>query len=606
MLAVPAIVGAPVTMGLGASPASAAEGRPDVHDPGEVLASLRFGMFVHFNPSSVRGREIGWGRNAYRPGEPPYNQYRDPSVKADPVYDAAYREFLPERDWATKLAATAKAAGMKYLVFTAKHHDGYPNFRTDNVRRSFYTDFARTPMGRSGRDLTREIATATRDAGLKFGIYYSQRDWTQPDYVRGDYAAYYDYMLEHLVQLLTKYGKVDFMWYDHIPYADMAPFRPPLLNTIPRDLQQNILVNDRGYDTMGFEPVPPTLAGDYSTPEQRIGAFDPLRPWESCITITPGVWAWQPDLPTRDMTSVVETLVATSTGDGNLLLNVGPMKTGYIEDAAATTLREVGAWMAEHKASIVGTRGGPYRSGAVGGATYRDKTIYVHITDTIKPFKLRLPALNARVDSVSTLDGRAVPFEEDSNGDLLVDVAGLSKIGPDLVLELPVERKLTPEFATRETLAWHVVKPGTNLAAGKPVRQQSTGHGGVPERAVDGNTNGDWAAGTTTHTEVTREPWWQVDLGGPADLGQVWIYNRTGGDYGLRLSDFWVMASDTDFPPGDLATVRSAPSVTAVRIDGAAGDFRVVDLNGTGRFVRIQLESDNQALSLAEVEVYAR
>lgn len=105
---------------------------------------------------------------------------------------------------------------------------------------------------------------------------------------------------------------------------------------------------------------------------------------------------------------------------------------------------------------------------------------------------------------------------------------------------------------------------------------------------------------------MTREPWWQVDLGGPADLGQVWIYNRTGGDYGLRLSDFWVMASDTDFPPGDLATVRSAPSVTAVRIDGAAGDFRVVDLNGTGRFVRIQLESDNQALSLAEVEVYAR
>lgn len=128
------------------------------------------------------------------------------------MYDVAYREFLPEKDWATKLADTAKAAGMNYLVFTTKHHDGYPNFRTDNVKQSFCPDYAETPMGRSGRDLTREIAEAARGAGLKVGFYYSARDWTQPDYGKGDYGTYYGYMMAHIRQLLTQYGKGDFLW----------------------------------------------------------------------------------------------------------------------------------------------------------------------------------------------------------------------------------------------------------------------------------------------------------------------------------------------------------------------------------------------------------
>jgi alpha-L-fucosidase len=300
MAAVTAAASGPALILGSPTPAAAADaGTPggglEVHDPGNILASLRFGMFVHFNPSSVVGREIGWGRNAYRPGEPGGNQYKDPSVKTDPVYDVAYRDFLPETDWAKKLAATAKAAGMNYLVFTTKHHDGYPNFIASNVTRSFYRDWADTPLGRSGRDLTQEIAQAARGAGLKVGFYYSPRDWTQLDYVKGDYDTYYEYMMEHLQHLLTKYGQVDFLWYDHIPYADMTPFRPPLLNTIPRALQQGILVNNRGYSSMGFEALPPTLAADYSTPEQRIGAFDPVQPWESCITITPPEWSWQPN-----------------------------------------------------------------------------------------------------------------------------------------------------------------------------------------------------------------------------------------------------------------------------------------------------------------------
>ncbi|GAA0899215.1 MULTISPECIES: alpha-L-fucosidase [Streptomyces violaceusniger group] len=582
----------------------------DGSDPeavGTILASLRFGMFVHFNPSSVVGREIGWGRNAYRPGEPPGNQYPDPSVVSDPVYDVAYRDFLPERDWASRLAATAKDAGMTYLVFTTKHHDGYPNFRTSNVTHSFYADYADTSMGRSGRDLTREISKAARDAGLKVGFYYSPRDWTQPDYVKGDYGTYYGYMMEHLQQLLTEYGKIDFLWYDHIPYAPMAHFRPPELLTVPRELQPGVLINDRGYNTMGFEPLPDDLAGDYFTPEQQVGAFDPTRPWESCITITPPDWSWQPDHDTSDVTTVVKTIVATAVGDGTLLLNVPPTRTGYPEDEVTQTLGEVGRWMATYKRAIIGTRGGPYHPSNIGGATYRDRTIYLHITGDTHPFPLRLPALKATVKSVATLaDERAVPFIKDDKGDLLLDLSKLTRTGPDLVLTLAADRKLTVEDVTSGAISWDIVRPGRNLAAGKPVKQHSTAFGGVPERAVDGNTDGAWSSGTITHTNDATEAWWQVDLGSSTDIGQVWLWNRTDPCCSERLNNFWVMASDTGFTSGDLTESSTAPGATAVRIDGPAGDMRVVSLNGRGRYVRVQLEANNTPLSLAEVEVFAR
>ncbi|MFI1092588.1 alpha-L-fucosidase [Streptomyces sp. NPDC020917] len=608
--AVPVVAGSPAWAQSGTQQAAAAHAAGlDPTNAGNVLASLRFGMFVHFNPSSLLGREISWGRNAYRPGEGPGNQYQDPSVKADPVYDAAYRSFLPEPDWATKLAATAKAAGMTYLVFTTKHHDGYPNFRATNVARSFYSDFADTPLGRSGRDLTREIAHAARKAGLKFGVYYSPRDWTQPDYAKGDYSTYFTYMMEHLQQLLTQYGKVDFLWYDHMPYTDMAVFRPPLLNTVPRGLQQGILVNDRGYNTMGFQSLPDTLAADYTNPEGYVGAFNAIRPWESCITITPGSWAWQPNHPASDYPTVVQMLVQSAGNDGNLLLNVPPTSTGYLEDDVTTTLKQVGRWMSTYSAAIIGTRGGPYpsRSG-VGGATYRGTTVNVHILGDLVGFNVRLPALNAKVSAAVTIDGRRVPFTEDTNGDLLLDLTGITKPGPDLCIKLTVAHAMTSEYVTRKALSWEIVKPKTaNLAKGKPVQQHSIAYGGVPERAVDGNTDGTYTDGSVTHTsETANQAWWQVDLGASTDIGQVWVYNRTDTPYNLRLSNFWVMASDNEFTSADLTASRTAPGVTAVRIDGPNGDVRPVDLNGRGRYVRVQLEADATPLSLAEVEVYAR
>ncbi|MFD0443150.1 alpha-L-fucosidase [Streptomyces indonesiensis] len=458
LAAVPAVIATgPAARALGGAPQSGSQGADvRVNDPGGVLASLRFGMFVHFNPSSVVGREIGWGRNAYRPGEGPGNQYADPSVKSDPVYDTAYRSFQPETDWATKLAATAKAAGMNYLVFTTKHHDGYPNFRASNVQRSFYADYADTPMGRSGRDLTREMAEAARGAGLKLGFYYSARDWTQPDYGKGDYTTYYGYMMEHLKQLLTRYGKVDFLWYDSIPYADRQPFQPPQLIDVPRKLQPGILVNDRAYSNMGFQDVPKDLTGDYDTPEQQIGGFNLTRPWESCLTITPPHWSWQPDVPASDFPTVLQGLASAAVGDGNLLLNVPPMKSGYLEDRITSTLHQVGQWMRQYGYTIVGTRGGPYRSSGIGGSTYRNSKIYLHITDESRPGRLRLPRLNATVKSISTLNDVPIPYSVDAQGDLLLDMSKFTAHFPEYNLKLDVDRPMSPAFVTDRAISWDV------------------------------------------------------------------------------------------------------------------------------------------------------
>lgn len=461
IMAVPAVIATgSVARALGVSQSLVGSAvAPSADDVGKAMASLRFGMFVHFNPSSVVGREIGWGRNASRPGEAPGNQYRGTET-TDPIYDGAYRNFLPEADWATKLAATAKAAGMTYLVFTTKHHDGYPNFRADNISRSFYPDFADTPLGRSGRDLTREIADAARGAGLKLGFYYSPRDWTQPDYGRGDYATYYTYMMEHLRQLLTQYGKVDFLWYDSIPYVDRQSFRPPEMLTVPRELQPGILINDRAYTNMGFQnSMPQELTGDYSTPEGKVGAFDIVRPWESCISITPKMWSWVPGEPMSDFPAVLKNLASTAVGDGNYLLNVPPTKTGYLEDRVLSTLGQIGAWMGSNKQTIIGTRGGPYRAGDIGGATYTGSTIYLHITSELRPARLRLPALKATVKSITTLDGgRPVPFTTAALGDLLLDLSGFTKTASDFILQIAVDRPMSPEFVTDRPISWNMAE----------------------------------------------------------------------------------------------------------------------------------------------------
>jgi alpha-L-fucosidase len=575
-------------------------------DAQEALAKLRFGLFVHFGPASITERETGWGRQAYRAGktDETTSPYNDPTKLFDPVYDVAYKSFLPAKGWAENLADVAVSAGMKYLVLTSKHHDGFPMFRAGNYAKSFYPDLPTTPLGKSKRDLVDEVAIACRSRGIEFGLYYSGWDWTSPLVVAGKYDEYYDYMMSHLKQLMSKYGEISFLWYDGIAPADLSVYRPPTFHSVPRNLQAGLLINNRGY-ALGWADPQPALAGDYSTPEQRVGAFDVARAWESCITIG-DQWSWRPNESVKSLETIVKTVISTATGDGNLLFNVGPKPSGEVDKPQRDRLAEVGQWMKSYGAAIYGTRGGPIRPSSIAATTFKDATMNVFLFKRPRDKDLlTVPNLNNPVVWAKTPKGKAVPFTVRRDGRVDLNLAGLDiAAGPVELVHVKYRDPLSHEYLSTELIT-DPVRPG-NLALNKPATQISTDYGGEAARAVDGNTDGNYFNNSVTHTAVdAKEAWWQVDLGASAPIGDVEVYNRTDGGFGSRLSDFWVIVSDNPITAQDLATARTGAGVSAKRQAGIAGTPTTLNFAGaSGRYVRVQLENQSGPLSLAEVSVY--
>ena len=144
-----------------------------------------------------------------------------------------------------------------------------------------------------------------------------------------------------------------------------------------------------------------------------------------------------------------------------------------------------------------------------------------------------------------------------------------------------------------------------NVALGKAAIQSGSDFGGIASRAVDGNTDGDFASGSVTHTDQTRTPLWEVDLGQVYDISQIEIYNRTDNGLGSRLTDYWVLVSDIPFVSGNLDAARNEPGVLSFQNPGTAANVETVLVGGSGRYVRIQLAGINDILSLAEVRVFA-
>ena len=276
----------------------------------------RFGLFVHWGPVSLKGTEIGWSRGGERRG---YGS-RGTEIPVE-VYDNLYKRFNPTQFDANAWVATAKAAGMKYLVFTSRHHDGFSEFDTQA------DDYKITsPDSPFRRDVVKELAAACHRAGLRFGLYYSQPNWHHPDAFTDRHANYQAFLKTQVRELLTNYGTVDILWFDGLGKS-AKDYDADALNTMARKLQPRILINNRD-----------GLAEDFDTPEQEIGKFQYDRPWESCITICEQ-WAWKPNDQMKTLKECLETLIRCAGGDGNLLFNVGPMPDGRIEPAGGAAQR---------------------------------------------------------------------------------------------------------------------------------------------------------------------------------------------------------------------------------------------------------------------------
>jgi alpha-L-fucosidase len=346
----------------------------------------RFGMFVHWGPVSLKGTEIGWSRGGERRG---YGSRGNEVPVAD--YDNLYQVFNPTNFNAGEWVALAKAASMKYLVFTSRHHDGFSMFDTA------LSDYkiTNTPFG---RDPIRELADACAKRGdVKLGFYSSLLDWHHPAYrFRQEsglaWSDYLEFLHGQVRELCTHYGELACMWFDgdwprhaidesNAYFAAGGSFEYDRLYDMIHTLQPDaVVINNRhdkplpGEDVQGFEQDLPGLnTAGFNT----ASIFD--LPLEVCMTINDH-WGYSADdRNTKSTQHLAHLLVRSASVGANYLLNVGPTPLGEIVPLHAERLRGVGEWLVANGESVYGTRAGAIAPTAAAVSTRNGDTHYVHI-----------------------------------------------------------------------------------------------------------------------------------------------------------------------------------------------------------------------------------
>jgi alpha-L-fucosidase len=522
-------------------PTPAAQPSWPAADPAAVARwqALRFGMFIHWGPVSLTGREIGWSRGAETPVE---------------VYDNLYKQFNPTNFNADDWTGIAKAAGMKYLILTTKHHDGFCLWDTKQ------TDYniMHTPFH---RDVVKELSQACRKQGIAFGTYYSVCDWHHPDFPltspggrvrreKSDLDSYNRYLLAQISELIANYGPLLTIWND-IPQE----FQGRGANTIKlaRSLQPDILLNNRTGD-----------GGDYDTPEQRIGKFQMDRPWESCMTISAhNVWAWGGAKDgVKSLKACLEMVIRGAGGDGNVLLNVGPRPDGLIDPEQVSRLKEVGAWLARNGESIYGTRGGPWKPTQSIASTRQGNSIFLHI---LRPDDglIELPALPGHIKSAALLGGGKVEFTQ-NNGKLNITVPKASFDAIDTIVRLELDGP---------ALDLPVLSFAPAIKAKASNTYQNDDQYG-PQQAFDHDPETRWAT-----DGGTKQAWISADLGQARAIVGVRI--QEAAPYAGRVQKFEFQYRDGDdwktIFTGDRIGARFEKKFDAV----SAQEFRLNILDAT-------------------------
>lgn len=366
----------------------------------------RYGMFIHWGPYSVAGRGE-WIMNREKMSRAEYTNNCVLPWKAE-KYNPAH--------W----ARLARAGGMKYVVLTTRHHDGFALWDTDT------TDFNAARMG-PGRDLLPEFVAAVRAEGLKVGFYFSVADWTHPDYpdafardwpeswpdeeARKRFVAYYKVQLG---ELFTRYGKIDMLWYDGcIP----GPTDGDGVNAFVKRLQPGILINNRNGG-----------AWDFHCCEQTIHPAPPGTNWEACMTLNTS-WGYHAgDHQWKDARTVIQLLAETAAGAGNLLLNVGPRGDGSIPGPSDKIIREAGRWLEQNGEFLPGSGRSPFAWFTSGRLTTRGNRVYLHLFHS-PGHEFTLAEIGNRVLSARWLaTGQPLTFRQQADGRLVF---------PELPVPLP-------------------------------------------------------------------------------------------------------------------------------------------------------------------------
>ena len=383
----------------------------------------RFGMFLHWGLYSVPAGQ--WGES---------KGHAEWILTTAQIPVDTYEQFVPQFNPvdfdAEAWVLMAKAAGMKYIVITSKHHDGFALY--DSAVSDY--DIMATPFK---RDIMKELADACAKHDMKMCWYHSIMDWNHPDYLprRGwedrsaegaDFDRYVEYMRGQVTELLTNYGPIGVMWFDGEWESTWNHDYGQELYDLCRSLQPNVIVNNRvdvGRSGMAGMTKGAGFAGDFGTPEQEIPATGmPGVDWESCMTMN-NHWGYNKnDFAYKSGTHLIQNLCDIASKGGNFLLNIGPTARGTFPQESIDRLAEMGIWMDQHGEAIHGTSASPFRSLAWGRCTMKaegDNTVlYLHVFDWPKNERLVLPGIGNQVISAELLSASehgiaAVPTNSD-------------------------------------------------------------------------------------------------------------------------------------------------------------------------------------------------
>lgn len=399
-------------------------GNSQAESRGEWFHHGRFAMFIHWGVYSEAAAR--WNdRTYYGIAEWIMHSARIPVAE----YEQLAARFNPVGFDALAWVRLAKAAGMRYLVITAKHHDGFATFHS---RVSRFNIVEATPFG---RDPLAELAAACRQEGLRLGFYYSQfQDWHEPDAAGntwdfpepGDFDRYLrEKAMPQIEELLTNYGPVALIWFD-TPGTISKEASQELLDTVRR-LQPDCLVNSRLGNGLG----------DYITlGDQEVPLTAPEGLWEAVDTHNDTwAYAWY-DHNFKSAAEIIGRLVRTAALGGNYMLNVGPDGRGVIPEESAAILREVGQWVQRNADSIYDTERSPLGLQAWGCSTARAGRLYLHVLHWPRGGVLWVPGLLTEVTAVRCLaSGESLPFCR-QNDQLRISIPAVPPDDPVTVLEL--------------------------------------------------------------------------------------------------------------------------------------------------------------------------
>ena len=505
----------------------------------------KFGMFIHWGIYAIPASGEWYMRN-----------HQTPLAE----YAKYARQFNPTKFNADEWMALAHDAGMKYLVITSKHHDGFAMF---DSKASAYNIVAATPFK---RDPLKELAAACPRHGIRFGVYYSgMADWGHPGggaggpghwdkpAQDGDPDAYIDRIaVPQIRELMTNYGTIGELWFDNDGSPGMTPARA-----------------NRIFEQVKLQPgviIDPRLGrGDFDTAEQHMPTLRPKRDWELCGTVN-GAWGYKP-VSAKPLNKLLPYVITAWGLGGNVLMNVGPDSTGVIPADSAQRLREIGDWLKVYGDSIYGSTGGPFTYLPWGAATRKGGTVYLHVFEWPADGRLKVPLLNTVKQAALLGPGNRKPLKTSrENGRLVVQLPASAPDPIANVVALALEGEPQTDYLS--------------VVLNQPVKASAAQNSAAA--AVDDNQGSSWQ-----NPEPTG--WLEIDLGKPVTVATLRVNPGHGSVIKKYALEYQVGAEWKPILTGEKLSA-----------DGVVKDFPPVK----AQVFRLNILESENAAQISNLELY--